>query len=254
MNGEVQFKGTTLYSVTRNGVSSACKNDFKAIRGSEIAYVTQEPRISLDPLFTIGQHIEEHLKKTGICRRERRQKAYELLRMVRLNPDQVYGKFSYQLSGGMCQLATIAIAISTNPTLLIADEPTTFLDARFQESILALLLELQKNRNLTIMFITHSMQIVEKIADKVIVMYNGTVLEEMLSSIMFSEQMNIHPYTRMLLNRIDYSVNRKFETQQGCPFAERCLYFEKDKCYTSELMPMEKLSNNHRCRCVRMKQ
>jgi len=254
VSGHVRFDGQTLYHITENDKDDSPKipgvtwND---IRGRQIAYISQEPRTALDPLFTIGSHIQEQLKLARIPAGEIADETNRLLRTVHLDPQRIDHSYSYELSGGMCQLATIAMAIAAQPKLLIADEPTTFLDARFQESVLSLLKHLNKEESLTILFITHSLDIVEKLADRVVVMYRGVILEELGVHELFSPESVLHPYTRMLMESVDPGEERAISNFEGCPFAHRCPHYTPRTCQSEDLPPVRRISPDHYFRCAR---
>jgi len=221
------------------------------IRGRQIAYISQEPRTALDPLFTIGNHVTEQLKLAGIPSDEIADETQRLLSTVHLDPQRIMHSYSYEMSGGMCQLATIAMAIAARPKLLIADEPTTFLDARFQESVLALLKHLNKDESLTILFITHSLEIVEKLADRIIVMYRGVILEELSVDELFFQDTILHPYTRMLMESVDPGDERAISNYEGCSFAHRCPHYTPRTCQSEDLPPIRQISPDHYFRCAR---
>jgi ABC-type dipeptide/oligopeptide/nickel transport system ATPase component len=253
--GKVTFDGNVLYSIGVPDHPDSVISDekWKLIRGNKISYITQEPRVSLNPLFTVGAHLEQQLSKLKLSKKARRQKAMDILESVNLNPRRTYSLYPYQLSGGMCQLATIAIAIAAEPSLIIADEPTTFLDARFQESILGLLYQLQKQTGTTILFITHSFHIVEKLADKLIVMFNGSVVEEISKNCLYSEQW-IHPYTKALLNQESFIGNPGAAEGSRCAFAERCSIYSPEICNRDTIPDAVVFGEEHICRCWRSRE
>ncbi|HEX9583523.1 MAG TPA: oligopeptide/dipeptide ABC transporter ATP-binding protein [Gammaproteobacteria bacterium] len=209
----------------------------RRITGYDVAMIFQEPMTSLNPCFTAGFQIAEALKvHQGGTRRERRDRTVELLEQVGI-PDASnrLNAFPHQLSGGMSQRVMIAMAIACNPKLLIADEPTTALDVTIQAQILDLLIDLQRDRGMGLVLITHNMGVVAETAKKVVVMYAGQVAEEREVTRMF--QAPRHPYTEALLNALpERNTNRErlptipgvvpgaHDRPQGCLFHPRCRY------------------------------
>jgi len=211
----------------------------RKVRGKEIAMIFQEPMTSLNPVFTCGEQIAESLRlHEGLGRRDAMNRTVELLRLVHMsNPERRVKEYPHQLSGGMRQRVMIAMALSCNPKLLIADEPTTALDVTIQAQILDLLNELKAKFRMAVMLITHDMGVIAEIAQRVMVMYAAKVAEEAPALDLFKEP--LHPYTQGLLRsipRIDLAATqkRRLETIQGvvptlkgeippgCRFAPRC--------------------------------
>ncbi|OCC15726.1 Oligopeptide transport ATP-binding protein OppD [Dissulfuribacter thermophilus] len=255
-SGEILFKGQNILKLN--------EKDLIKIRGKEIAMIFQEPMTALNPVFTIGQQIEEMLTiHLGLTKQHARSKIIELLKAVGI-PDPEYRMHSYphELSGGMRQRAMIAMAISCNPSLLIADEPTTALDVTVQAQILSLLKRLKQSNNMALILITHDLGIVSTIANRVIIMYAGYIVEEASVSELFSNP--LHPYTQGLLKAIPYEINcevtqkRRLESipgnvpsmdeiGTGCPFQPRC---KKQMPMCSERLPQLKtISKGQRVRC-----
>ena len=211
------------------------------IIGKDIAMIFQEPMSSLNPCFTIGFQLGEALKvHLGLNRSERRRRVIELLDLVGIPaPEKRLGAFPHQLSGGMNQRVMIAMAISCNPKLLIADEPTTALDVTIQAQILDLLLKLQQETNMALILITHDMGVVAETSQRVIVQYAGQKVEEQPVMPLF--EMPHHPYTAALLAALpERAKSRKlpsipgvvpgqFDRPGGCLFSPRCR-FVTDKC------------------------
>jgi len=207
-------------------------------QGRDISMIFQEPTESLNPVFTIAQQVDEVLKThSTMSRRRRKDRVLELMKIVGMpEPEKTLRSWPHQLSGGMNQRVMIAMAIACNPSLLIADEPTTALDVTVQEQILHLLRRLQQENNMGMIFITHDLAVVSTIADKIIVMYAGQVVEVCATDELF--QQALHPYTQALLKSLpeNYSAtNRRMEsifgTQPaagemlpGCGFQPRCKY------------------------------
>jgi oligopeptide/dipeptide ABC transporter ATP-binding protein len=209
--------------------------DIRRIRGKEIAMIFQEPMSSISVMHTIGNQIIEMLDlHTDMSKKEARNRAIELLRMVEIpRPERLIDEYPFRLSGGMRQRAMIAMAIACNPTLLIADEPTTALDVTTQSRILELLRHLQEEFQMALLFITHDLGVVAEIADDVAVMYLGRVVEKSdVDSIFHNPK---HPYTKALLesipriaavktelNPIEGMVPSPFRRPTGCSFHPRC--------------------------------
>lgn len=208
----------------------------RQIRGGEIALIPQEPMASFSPLHTIGNQIVEAIRlHRSISRRNARELAIEKLHEVGMpSPEQRVDAYSWQLSGGLRQRAIIAMALSCNPTVLIADEPTTAIDVTTQAQVLELLRTLQKQHGSSILFITHDLGVIAQVADHVVVMYLGRVMERGPARKIFHEPK--HPYTRALLKSvpsvhsearvklptIEGTIPHPLHRPQGCPFHPRC--------------------------------
>ena len=188
---EISFRGRDLLSLDDEGM--------RCVRGAEIAMIFQDPRASLNPVLTIGRQLTESLEvHLGLGRREARDRAIELLHSVDIPaPDTRFDDYPHQFSGGMCQRVTIAMALSCDPDLLIADEPTTALDATIQSQILDLVSELGAVRRMAMIWITHDLSVVASLADRVAVMYAGSIVETAPAERLFESPE--HPYTRGLL-------------------------------------------------------
>ena len=210
--------------------------EIRQIRGNDIAMIFQEPMASLSPVHTIGSQIIEAIRlHMPLSKKEARDRAIELLQRVGIpRPEQRIDNYAFQLSGGMRQRAMIAMALSCNPTLLIADEPTTALDVTTQAQILELMLELQAEYGMSVIFITHDLGVVAELADDDVVLYLGQVVERGDVYSMFKEPQ--HPYTRALLQSIPRlgvkvkprlasirgMVPSPFNRPDGCQFNPRC--------------------------------
>lgn len=232
--GKILFKGQDLRQLEKPAL--------QRIRGKQIAMIFQEPMTALNPVLSIGfQLTEQILAHEAMSKAEANDRAIEMLDIVGIpSPRQRVKEFPHQFSGGMRQRAMIAMALSCNPDLLIADEPTTALDVTIQAQILDLLMELQASRGMSIQFITHDLGVISEIADEVLVMYAGTVCEKgEASKILSSPQ---HPYTVGLLKSIPRlgqlleelpsipgSVPNLLDLPTGCPFQNRCPKAE-DRC------------------------
>ncbi len=218
--------------------------EMRSIRGGEIALIPQEPMAAFSPVHTIGnQIIEAILLHQSVSKQEARQIAMDRLREVGVpSPEQRLSAYSWELSGGLRQRAMIAMALSCNPSLLIADEPTTAIDVTTQAQVLNLLRSLQKHHDMAIIFITHDLGVIAQMADYVVVMYLGRVMETgPVDAIFHSPQ---HPYTRALLKSIpsvqiqsrtllptiEGSIPHPFNRPPGCPFHPRCAEFMPGMC------------------------
>ena len=211
-------------------------NEIRKIRGKEISMIFQEPMRSLSPVYTVGELIGEAVRlHLQIDKRQARKLAIELLGKVQIgDPAQRVDSYPHQLSGGIRQRVMIAIALSCNPKLLIADEPTTSLDVTIEGQILELLKTLQREYQMSIMFISHDLGVIAEMADRVMVMYLGRIMEQAEVNKLFSNA--FHPYTQALLksnpalvpapksrlNVIRGSVPEATFPPEGCPFAPRC--------------------------------
>ena len=188
------------------------------IRGKQVAMIFQEPMTSLNPVFTIGQQLDEVtlIHVPGATKEMAKEKSCEMLRLVGIIPENVYGAFPHELSGGMRQRVMIAMALAAEPRLIIADEPTTALDVTIQAQILELINVIKKERNLSVIFITHNMGVVANMADRIAVMYAGKIVEHGTSEEIFYEP--AHPYTWALLSSMpDLHTTEKLESIPGTP-------------------------------------
>ena len=241
---------------------SICETEMRTIRGKEIAIVFQEPMTSLNPVFKVGFQISEtirmHLNKN---KKEAREHATELLRQVGIpDPHKRYNAYPHELSGGMNQRVMIAIALSASPSMLIADEPTTALDVTIQAQILDLLLRVQKDKDMSLLLISHDLGIVANIADKIAIMYAGEIVE--IGSVKDIFNNPLHPYTIGLFEAIPrIGENRKrLSTIPGvvptlaveptsCVFYPRC---PERTCECKEnIIPLMMKDQNHSVRCIR---
>jgi len=228
-NGEILFEGTDLTKLTKSQLNS--------IRGNDIAMIFQEPMTSLNPVYTIGNQIDEVLiKHKKLSRSQAREKTVELLRDVIIPfPEQRYREYPHQLSGGMRQRAMIAMALACDPKLLVCDEPTTALDVTVQARILQLINNLKSRYGMTVILITHDLAVISEMANRVIVMYAGRIVEESGEQELL--QNPLHPYTEALLKSIPSStppgqklymiegmVPNLLKENRGCMFASRCRY------------------------------
>ena len=234
----------------------------RAIRGGHIGMIFQEPMTALSPVHSIGDQISRTLRlHLGMDKRAARVRAAELLAKVHMpRPEQMLDNYPHQLSGGMRQRAMIALAISCNPSLLIADEPTTALDVTTEAQILELMQSLQQEFNMAILFVTHDLGVIAEMAEEVVVMYLGRVVEKTDIQTLFNDPK--HPYTRALLESIpkvghkadgplrtiEGMVPSPFAIPHGCPFHPRCASFMPGVCDAA--LPAEiRLDTDHSVRC-----
>jgi len=216
-------------------LKSLSEKEMRRIRGNDIAMIFQEPMTSLNPVFTIGNQLGEAIKlHQGLSERQAKDKSIEMLKLVGIpRADKVVNEYPHSLSGGMRQRAMIAMALSCNPKLLIADEPTTALDVTIQAQILELMKELKKKINTAIMFITHDLGVIAEISQHVIVMYAGKIVEDADVVTLFKKP--LHPYTVGLINskpKIETETNKLFSIPgmvpnplnlpTGCYYHPRC--------------------------------
>ncbi|HXJ77744.1 MAG TPA: ABC transporter ATP-binding protein [Candidatus Methylomirabilis sp.] len=256
VEGSIHYNGRNLLDLS--------PAQMRKIRGKEISMIFQEPMTSLNPVFTCGEQIAEALRlHEGLGRREAMAKTVEMLKLVHIpNAERRVKEYPHQLSGGMRQRIMIAMALSCNPKLLIADEPTTALDVTIQAQILDLLNELKAKLRMAVMLITHDMGVIAETAQRVVVMYAAKVAEEAPVSELFKEP--LHPYTQGLLRsipRIDLAATerRRLETipgtvpilrgeiAPGCRFAPRCP-FVKSVC-TEKDPVLKEVKPGHKVSC-----
>ena len=255
-SGTITFKGRNLAECTIN--------DMYQIRGNEISVIFQEPMTSLNPVYPIEKQLNEvYLTHQKITKKEASEKSLEMLKAVKIpNPESVMKQFPHQLSGGMRQRVMIAMALACEPSLLIADEPTTALDVTIQAQILKLMNELKKEKGTSILFITHDLGVINQMADEVAVMYCGQVVEMCKARTIFAKETTCsHPYTEGLMTsipRLDTPVGARLEAipgavphplnlPKGCKFAPRCKY-ATEKCMNEE-PKLELAEDNHLIRC-----
>lgn len=252
VGGEIFFEGKDLLKMN--------KRDMSMIRGNDIAMIFQEPMTSLNPVLTIGEQIVEPIMLHQLVnRREARERAIELINLVGIpRAEKIYESYPHELSGGMRQRIMIAIALSCNPKLLIADEPTTALDVTIQAQILDLMRDIKDKFNTSIMLITHDLGVVAEMADYVVVMYAGKVIEEAPVIELFQNPK--HPYTKGLLKAkpiinqkqdrlysIPGQVPNPIELGNNCHFHDRC-EFCMNIC-TEKEPPLAVDPNGHKVAC-----
>jgi peptide/nickel transport system ATP-binding protein len=253
--GQILWQGRDLVRLS--------PDEMRSIRSKEIGIVFQEPMTSLNPVYTVGAQIAETVREhEGLGRRAALDKAVDMLRLVHIpNPQRRVHDYPHQFSGGMRQRVMIAMALSCNPKLLIADEPTTALDVTIQAQILELIAEMKERFGMAVMLITHAMGVVAETAQRVAVMYAGKVVEEAPVGELFARPR--HPYTRGLIRsipRIDRAGRKErlaaiagivpslLEPAPGCRFAARC-EFAMPVC-TGATPPLRRVATDHEVACV----
>ncbi len=254
-SGEAHFTGRDLLKLP--------EPDLRKIRGNDIAMIFQEPMTSLNPVFTCGDQVIEAIRlHQKVSKIEARKRALEMFIKVGIpDPDRRLDEYPHQLSGGLRQRVMIAMALSCNPRLLICDEPTTALDVTIQAQILALLKRLQRDLKMSIIMITHDLGVIAQIADYVIVMYAGKIVESGLINTIFHNPQ--HPYTiglqkaiphmgvaRDRLNQIKGRVPNPLDFSEGCRFNDRCPV-AIDKCKIEE-PPLKKNLQDTEAACWRI--
>jgi oligopeptide/dipeptide ABC transporter ATP-binding protein len=261
-NGQI-VEGSIMYG--DKDIVQMPMDEMRKIRGNEISMIFQEPMTSLNPVFRIGDQIIEAIKlHQDLSKQEAHDKAVNMLKLVGIpRAERVVYDYPHQLSGGMRQRAMIAMALACDPKVLIADEPTTALDVTIQAQILALMNDLKEKTNTAIMLITHDLGVVAQMADDVIVMYSGKVVESAEVKELYGNPK--HPYTQGLLdsipdlksekkrlNSIEGVVPNPMELPKGCYFAPRCK-FAMDKCWKEEpgvyFIDKEKNGESHQVKC-----
>lgn len=251
--GSIKYKGTEITTLS--------KKDIKKYQGSEIGFIFQDPMTSLNPTMKIGKQIEESLLNNRVIKKgQAKERAIGMLELVGIpNAEKRYSQYPHEFSGGMKQRAMIAIALACDPSLLIADEPTTSLDVTIEAQVLDLMKDLQSKLNTSIIMITHDLGVIASLCHRVIVMYGGMVVEQgELYDIFYNPK---HPYTWGLLGsipRLNMDKNQKlipiegtppdlFSPPIGCPFAARCEY-AMEICY-EQLPPEYEIDKNHSTLC-----
>ena len=251
VEGKILFKGEDLRKYSRK--------QMEAIRGKDIGMIFQNPLDSLNPVYKTGKQVEEAILLDGIDRVQAWNKVLELYKDVKMPDAEVRANsFPHELSGGMRQRVMIAMMLSRNPQLLIADEPTTALDVTIEAQILEIIKDLKKTYDTAIMLITHNFGLVAEVADKIAVMYAGEVIE--YGDVFEIFEKPLHPYTTLLmkalprktkhegrLQTIDGNVPRILDKKPGCRFANRCPY-AMEKC-KDNTPPEIFVSAEHKCRC-----
>ena len=255
VSGEILFAGKDLLKLK--------KKELQDRRGKDIAMIFQDPMTSLNPVLTIGEQIiETLLRHTSLSRKKAREKSFRLLEQVEIpSPKQKLDQYPHQLSGGMRQRAMIAMALSCSPRILIADEPTTALDVLIQAQILSLLKKIKNDTQMSILLITHDLGVVAEVAERVMVMYAGEIVESGSVNDLFRSP--LHPYTIGLmesiptlestqqklsrLKEISGAVPSLSQVPFGCPFHPRCSAAET-RCKTDK-PKLKKISQTHSVSC-----
>lgn len=253
VEGEILFNGKNLLALS--------PDEMRKIRGNDISMIFQEPMTSLNPVFTIGAQIAEAIQlHQKLNKKQALNKTVEMLQLVGIpSPDKRVKEYPHELSGGMKQRAMIAMALSCNPKILIADEPTTALDVTIQAQILDLMLKMKDEFKASIVLITHDLGVIAEMAQKVVVMYAGKIMEQAEVNEIFENPLN--PYTQGLLdslpkmetahkqklNTIPGIVPGLYNLPQGCKFSPRCRYV-KEQCRQSEPALVE-VKDGHWSRC-----
>ena len=272
VEGEILFRGK---DGQQKNLVTAPEAEMRKIRGNDISMIFQEPMTSLNPVYTIGDQIAEAVTlHQGKNRRDAMEAATQMLELVGIPAARKrVNEYPHQMSGGMRQRVMIAMALSCNPALLVADEPTTALDVTIQAQILDLMRKLQKDIGMSILFITHNLGVVAEMADRVVVMYGGRVVEE--GDVMEIFKAPRHPYTMGLLNsmpRVDHAAEYSREAgakkerleaipgnvpnplnlPTGCAFEPRCKFAVED-CRKA-VPPLEDTGAGHMARCIRWRE
>lgn len=254
-NGSIMYEGKDLATYKK-------EKDWRTIRGKKISMVMQDPMTSLNPLKKVGKQIQESIElNQGIKGAEAKSKALEMLKKVGIpDAERRFNQYPHEFSGGMRQRAMIAMALSCEPELLIADEPTTALDVTIQAQVLALMKELNERLGTATILITHNLGCASSICDRIIVMYGGKIMEEGTTEEIFYEPH--HPYTMGLLNSVPKVTGEESKQRlvpilgtppdmlhppTGCPFYPRCKYAMK--VCASMPVPEEYISDTHRVSC-----
>jgi peptide/nickel transport system ATP-binding protein len=252
VGGEILYNGTNLLSLS--------DDKMRQIRGNDISMIFQEPMTSLNPVFTVGHQIDETIiLHQKVSKAEARNRAIEMLRLVGIPaPEQRYHEYPHQLSGGMRQRVMIAMALSCNPSLLIADEPTTALDVTVQAQILELITRLQEELGMAMIMITHDLGVIAEVSDRVAVMYAAKIVEySTVDEIFYNPK---HPYTIGLLKsipRLGQKIGRLATIEGtvpsptsfpvGCHFCTRCAYAD-ELCWNDE-PPLVEIETGHFAAC-----
>ena len=252
--GQVLFDGVDLTKI-----SEELRTKYA---GKKITIIFQDPTATLNPLFTIGEQLLDILKyNLGVDNYEAQELAEVMLKRAGLpDPERILRSYPYELSGGMAQRVNIAIAISTKPKLLVADEPTTMLDVTLQAQILDLLKKLKEDMSLSMIFITHNLGVAAEICDRIMIMYAGLILEEGITDEILTNP--LHPYTKGLLGCVPRARRKVHKLKyipgslpdlrfppRGCAFADRCMDV-MDICRSSR-PPLIEVGANHRVACYK---
>ena len=251
MSGEILYNGKDIVKLS--------EREMMNIRGREISMIFQEPMNTLNPVTTVGLQLIETLAHSGLSKEQKKQRAVDLLRMVGIaSPETRLNDYPHQFSGGMRQRAMIAIALASQPKLLLADEPTTALDVTIQDQIIKLLVNLKEQLAMSMILVTHDLGVASQMCDRIAVMYAGHIMEIATAHELYYSPH--HPYTLGLMRSMPLAGTKGkklvpiqgtppslSEEIKGCPFAPRCS-MAKD-CCQKELPKLRDISINHRVRC-----
>ena len=254
MRGEILYKDENIIELDEKRM--------RDLRGNDISMIFQDPMVSLDPIMRVGKQITEMIRaKKGVSKEEAAAQVKALFESVGIEPaEKRMEQYPFQMSGGLLQRVMICMALSCDPAILIADEPTTALDVTIQAQILKLLKKLQRENGMSVLFVTHDLGVVAEICDTVSVMYGGRIMETAQVTELFDRP--AHPYTRALLassphkgrrgepmTTIPGEIPKLYSELSGCPFASRCDY-AAERCF--ETAPREKeVSEGHTVCCLR---
>lgn len=254
VGGEILYQGADVVKMN--------ERELAKLRGREIGMIFQEPMTALNPVLKVKEQLMESFKESGLSKREKYEKSVDLLKLVGIpSPEQRMEAYPYQFSGGMRQRTMIAIALASQPKLLLADEPTTALDVTIQDQIIKLLNRLKQQLNMSMILVTHDLGAAAQMCDRIAVMYGGMIMENTDVVTLFSTPR--HPYTLGLLGSIAVNVEKGTRLKpiqgsppdlsnmpEGCPFAPRCRYCEE--ICKKELPELKEIAPGHwsRCHCV----
>jgi peptide/nickel transport system ATP-binding protein len=253
-SGDIHFEGRSVRAFDNS--------ELQRFRGKEVSMIFQDPMSSLSPFYSVGHQIEEALSAHQVLsKQEKRSKMLALMQEVGISDPEVRSRsYPHQYSGGMRQRIMIAMALANHPKLLIADEPTTALDVTIQAQILKLIAERRKERNMSLLLVSHDWGVVSALCDRVLVMYAGRIVEE--GTVDFLYKHASHPYTQGLLRSVPHWEPRSASKlavipgsppvpgalKQGCSFAPRCTFVTED---CKKVVPSQKLSENgHKYQCI----
>ncbi|MFC2015464.1 ABC transporter ATP-binding protein [Chloroflexota bacterium] len=257
VEGHIYYRGEDILTWSESRMTQ--------FRGSEVSMILQEPMTALNPVLTIGEQIVETIvQHEDLSRNQARESAIDLLRLVGIpSPERRIQEYPHQFSGGMRQRAMIAIALACRPQVLLADEPTTALDVTIQDQIIRLIADLQRELEMSVIWVTHDLGVVAQICDRVAVMYAGRIME--LATVIELFENSRHPYTYGLMESIPTGVSREgrlipipgqppnlLNLAPGCPFAPRCRY-AMDDCLTADVT-LRVASVGHYSACIRFEE
>lgn len=251
VDGSIRYKGTDVVKMS--------EHDLRALRGREIGMIFQDPMTSLNPVTPVSKQLYESLESQGLDKAAMRERAIELLRLVNIpEPEARLDNYVHELSGGMRQRVMIAIALASQPNLLLADEPTTALDVTIENQIICLINSLREKLGMSVLLVTHDLGVVNEMCDHVAVMYAGRIVEMASTRVLLGSPR--HPYTVGLINSLPAEHDERTRLEPipgappslsheiaGCPFAPRCR-FATDECRAT-LPEMQTVADGHQVRC-----